>query len=84
MFTNHYTKDIYEKKVENVGERERENITKTRNSRSQMFVKIGAFKNFAIFIRKHLCWTLTQMVSSEYWEVLRTAFFTEHIWWLLL
>ena len=23
MFTNHYTKDIYEKKVENVGEREK-------------------------------------------------------------
>ena len=56
MFKNHNTKAIYEKKVENRGERskmrerERENITKTRSSPSQMFVKIGALKNFAILI----------------------------------
>ena len=31
-------------------ERERQNITKTRSSPSQMFVKIGALKNFAILI----------------------------------
>ena len=58
MFKNHNTKAIYEKKVENRGERskkrererERQNITKTRSSPSQMFVKIGALKNFAILI----------------------------------
>ena len=26
-----------------------------RSSRSQMFLKIGALKNFAIFTGKHLC-----------------------------
>ena len=56
MFKNHNTKAIYEKKVENRGERskkrerERQNITKTRSSPSQMFVKIGALKNFARLI----------------------------------
>ena len=29
-----------------------------RNSRSQMFFKIGVLKNFAVFIGKHLCWSL--------------------------
>ena len=29
-----------------------------RSSRSQMFFKIGALKNFAIFTGKHLCWVL--------------------------
>ena len=29
----------------------------TRSSPSQMFLKIGAFKNFANFTGKHLCWS---------------------------
>ena len=29
-----------------------------RSSRSQMFLKIGVLKKFAIFIGKHLCWCL--------------------------
>ena len=29
-----------------------------RSSRSQMFIKIGALKNFANFTGKHLCWSL--------------------------
>ena len=29
-----------------------------RSSRSQMFFKIGVVKNFAMFTRKHLCWSL--------------------------
>ena len=29
-----------------------------RSSRSQMFFKIDVLKNFAIFIGKHLCWSL--------------------------
>ena len=29
-----------------------------RNSRSQMFFKISVLKNFAIFTRKHWCWSL--------------------------
>ena len=31
---------------------------KYRSSHSNMFFKIGALKNLAIFIRKHLCWSL--------------------------
>ena len=31
---------------------------KTRRSRSQMFFKIGIFKNFAVFIGKHQRWSL--------------------------
>ena len=31
---------------------------KNRNSRSQMFFKIGDFKYFANFAEKHLCWCL--------------------------
>ena len=34
------------------------NILKYRNSRSQMFFKIGFLKKFEIFKRKHLCWSL--------------------------
>ena len=30
-----------------------------RNSRLQMFFKIGTLKNFAIFRGKHLCWSLS-------------------------
>ena len=29
-----------------------------KSSRSQMFLKIGVFKNFAIFTGKQLCWSL--------------------------
>ena len=29
-----------------------------RNSRSQMFFKVGVLKNFASFTGKHLCWGL--------------------------
>ena len=68
-----------------------------RGSRSQMF-KISALKNFAIFIKKHLCWGLlliklqawrpatllkTHMFSCEI-NFLRTAFSIEQLWWLLL
>ena len=33
-------------------------ILNYRNSRSQMFFKVGVLKNFAIFIGKRLCWSL--------------------------
>ena len=32
-----------------------DDLTIYRSSRLQMFFKIGAFKNFAIFTEKHLC-----------------------------
>ena len=34
------------------------NLVKLRSSPSQMFLKIGVLKNFAIFTGKHLCWGL--------------------------
>ena len=34
------------------------NILKHRNNRSYMFLKIRVLKNFAIFIGRHLCWSL--------------------------
>ena len=33
-------------------------LSRSRTSRSQIFFKIGVLKNFAIFIGKHLCWSL--------------------------
>ena len=33
-------------------------FTKSRSSRSQMFFKIGTFKNLANFTGKYLCWSL--------------------------
>ena len=33
-------------------------VTKTKSSRSQMFFKNSALKNFAIFKGKYLCWSL--------------------------
>ena len=53
-----------------------------RSGRSQMFFKIGALKNIAIFTGKHLCRS-PQVFSYEYCEILRTPFFTEHLQWLL-
>ena len=49
--------------------------------------KLFAFrKNFAIFTRKHLCWSLfqikktrTQMFSCEYWEISENTYFEEHL-----
>ena len=34
-------------------------ISIARNSRSQLFFKIGILKNFAILTGKHLCWSLS-------------------------
>ena len=56
-----------------------------KNSRSQIILKIGVPKNFAIFTGKYLFWRL------QHWcfpvniaKYLRTALFIEHLWWLLL
>ena len=41
-------------------------LAKYRSIRSQMFLKIGALKNFANFTGKHMCWSLSfwRSVSS--------------------
>ena len=53
-------------------------------------VKIGFLKNFAIFTGKHLCWSLFSVrlqhrrLLVNIGKFLRTPFFTDHLWWLLL
>ena len=56
-----------------------------------MFFKISAFKNFAIFTGKHLRWRLFLLKLQAYRcfpvnipKFLITAFFIEHLRWLLL
>ena len=62
-----------------------------RSSHSQMIFKIGVLKNFANFTGKHLSWSLfsikltpTQLFSSEYCEIFKNSFFTQHLWRLFL
>ena len=70
-----------------------------RSSRSQMFFKIGPVINFAIFKGNHMCWSLfliklqatllkkrlqNRYVPGNIAKFLRTAFLTDHLWWLLL
>ena len=53
-----------------------------RNSHSQVFFKIGALRNFAIFgIKKK---TPTQVFSCELCEIFKNIFFIKYIQWLLL
>ena len=75
-------------------------IARYRSSRSQLFFKIHVLKNFAIFTRKHLCWSpcffnkvyqnfIKKRCRHSCFPVniakfLRTSFFTENLWWLLL
>ena len=39
-----------------------------RSSRSQMFFKIDVLKNFSIFARKHLCWSLF-LTKLQTWDM---------------
>ena len=59
-------------------------LKRDRNSRSQMYFKIGVFKNFANFTGKHLCWSLflIKLQARDYFY--RKTFFTDHLRWLLL
>ena len=56
------------------------NIKGFRSSRAQMFFKTALIKNFAIFLGKHLCWSLINFVfSSEYCKILKEYFFLQNI-----
>ena len=63
-----------------------------RSSHFHMLLKIGVLKNFAIFTEKYLYWSLfliTFRPEGRYFpgnvpKFLRTAFFIDHLWWLLL
>ena len=62
------------------------NPKKARSSRSQMFFKIGVFKNLRNFTGKHLCWSLffKKLFPCEIWQIFKNTFFKEHSRWLLL
>ena len=58
-----------------------------RSSHSHMLFKIGVLINFAVFTGKRVCWSLFHAwtcfpVNIE--KFLKTVFFIEHLWWLLL
>ena len=61
-----------------------------RSSCLQIFFRIGALKNFAIFTGKQLCWRLflketpAKVFSCEFCEIVRNSVFIEYLWWLLL
>ena len=71
-----------------------------RSSRSQMFFKIGAFKNLTNFTGKRMCRSIfliefqtfflfkrdtpTQVFSVRLAKFFGTSSFIEHLWWLLL
>ena len=58
-----------------------------------MFRKKGVLRNFAKFTGKHLCLRPASLLKKRLWhrcfllnfvKFLRTLFFIEHLWWLLL
>ena len=51
-----------------------------RGSRSQIYFKIGIFKNFVILTGKHLFWSLFLMLQ----KIFKKSFFREHLRRLLL
>ena len=66
-----------------------------RSSRPEVFYKKGVLRNFAKFTGKHLCQSLrpATLLKKRLWhrcfpvnfvKFLRTPFFTEHLWCLLL
>ena len=54
--------------------------TNSGSSRPEVFFKKGVLRNFTKFTRKHLC----QGLFFNKVAGLRTPFFIEHLWWLLL
>ena len=66
-------------------------LLRNRNSRSQMFLKTGAVKNFAHFIGKHLRWSLflEKLQAERPAAVLKKRLqhmcfpVTEHLRWML-
>ena len=67
-----------------------------RSNRPEVFCKKGALRNFIKFTGKHLCQSLIfnkVLLKMRLWhrcfpmnfvKFLRTPFFIEHLWWLLL
>ena len=73
---------------------------KNRSSRPEVFSKKGVLRNFTKFTGNHQCQSLTSckpqavtLLKKKLWhrcfpmnfvKFLRTPFFIEHLWWLLL
>ena len=60
----------------------RREVLHQRRNRSQMFFKVGVFKNFPIFPGNHLCWSLfsikvagLKVFSCEYCEIFKNSCF---------
>ena len=71
----------YNLDLEDVGQCNSEPLKQSKSSRWQMFFEIGSLKNFAIFTGKN---SNTGASCGHYRIFLRTAFFIEHLRWLLL
>ena len=63
-----------------------QNRSDHRSSRQEVFCKKGALRNFTKFTGKHLCLILFfhRCFPLNSVKLLRTPFFIEHLWWLLL
>ena len=63
-------------------------ISSLRSSRPEVFCKKGVLRKFAKFLGKHLCQSLffnkVAGLPVNFVKFLRTSFFIEHLWWLLL
>ena len=54
----------------------------SRSSRPELFCKKCVLRNFAKFTGKHLCQSLflIKLQASEFCEISKSIFFTEHLW----
>ena len=63
-------------------------ISFVRTSRPEVFCKKGGFRKFAKFLGKHLCqspfFNKVAGLPVNFVKFLRTSFFIEHLWWMLL
>ena len=63
-------------------------ISSLRGSRLEVFCKKGVFRKFAKFLGKHLCqspfFNKVAGLPVNFVKFLRTSFFIEHLWWMLL
>ena len=63
-------------------------ISSLRTSRQEVFSKRGVFRKFAKFSGKHLCqspfFNKVAGLPVNFVKFLRTSFFIEHLWWMLL
>ena len=62
-----------------------------RISHRRSFIEKAVFKNYAIFIWKHLCWSVfligllgPHVFSCEHYEIFKNTYFEEHLEWLRL